>query len=561
MKNIVLTGFMGTGKSEVGRLVAQKLRRRFVDLDSEIEREHGMSIAELFRTLGEEEFRNRETAAIRKAAEKCGTVISTGGGAVIRQENRDVLRRNGVLVCLTATPETILKRTGGGRSRPLLRVENPLLKIRELLESRRPYYGSADITIDTEGRDPGELAEEIIRVVSGCGAAAGPEEGAPAGAVLLKKRNSHGVKRGAEEESMEKVRVELGERSYDIIIGRGILPGTGESLSAFGFSPRAAVVSNPAVFSLYGPAVMESLQRAGFECCEVLIPDGEEYKDFFWSYHILTCLLKNRLDRNSCVIALGGGVIGDITGFAASLYMRGLHFVQIPTTLLAQVDSSVGGKTGVNHPRGKNMIGSFYQPRLVRVDLDTLKTLPGREFLSGIAEVIKYGVIRDSALFDFMERNRDAVRGLETDALAYIVGRSCAIKAEVVSRDERESGLRAILNFGHTVGHAVETGTGYSRYLHGEAVAIGMQCAARLAVSLGMLDASQADRIEALLEAYGLPSRLPGDLNRDALLSHMLIDKKAVAGEIRFVLPERIGQVRMYTSTGPEELRKALASL
>lgn len=356
------------------------------------------------------------------------------------------------------------------------------------------------------------------------------------------------------------MRVELGERGYDIVIGRGTLSDTGESLSAFGFSPRVAVISNPTVFPLYGPAVMESLKRAGFDCFEVLIPDGEEYKDFFWSYHILTCLLKNRLDRNSCIIALGGGVIGDITGFAASLYMRGLHFVQIPTTLLAQVDSSVGGKTGVNHLRGKNMIGSFYQPKLVHIDLDTLKTLPEREFLSGIAEVIKYGVIRDSALFDFMERNRDAVRGLDAGALELIIGRSCAIKAEVVSHDEKESGLRAILNFGHTVGHAVETGTGYSRYLHGEAVAIGMHYAARLSASLGMLDASQADRIEALIRAYGLPSRLPGDLNRDALLSHMRIDKKAVAGEIWFVLPERIGKVRMYTSTGVEEIRKVLAS-
>lgn len=358
---------------------------------------------------------------------------------------------------------------------------------------------------------------------------------------------------------MEKVRVELGERSYDIIIGRGILSGIGESMAAFGFSPRVAVISNPTVFPLYGPVMLDSLRGAGFECFEILIPDGEEYKDFFWSHHLLTCLLKNRLDRNSCIVALGGGVIGDISGFAASLYMRGLHFIQIPTTLLAQVDSSVGGKTGVNHSLGKNMIGSFYQPRLVRIDPDTLKTLPEREFLSGVAEVIKYGVIRDSALFDFMERNRDAVRRLDTGALEFIIGRSCAIKAEVVSHDERESGLRAILNFGHTVGHAVETETGYSRYLHGEAVAIGMHYAARLSASMGMLDTSQADRIEALIEAYGLPSRLPGDLNRDALLSHMQIDKKTVAGEIRFVLPERIGKVRVHKGTGAEEIRKVLA--
>ncbi|HEX8949772.1 MAG TPA: 3-dehydroquinate synthase [Dissulfurispiraceae bacterium] len=358
---------------------------------------------------------------------------------------------------------------------------------------------------------------------------------------------------------MEKVKVELGERSYDIVIDRDMLPGLGARLREFRFSPRIGVVSNPTVFGLCGDAVMGSLRNAGFECFHVIIPDGEEYKDYLWTYHILTEMLKHGLDRNSCIVALGGGVIGDITGFVASLYMRGIHFIQVPTTLLSQVDSSVGGKTGVNHHLGKNMIGTFYQPRLVWTDVGALKTLPARELRCGIAEIIKYGVIWDAGLFGFLVREKDAVLGLDDDALGFIIRRSCEIKAEVVSKDERESGLRAILNYGHTIGHAIETETGYSRFLHGEAVAIGMNLAARLSVATGLMDSGQALRIKSIIEAYGLPSELPAGLDPGGLLTHMRMDKKAVAGEIKFVIPEKIGQVRMQKGIGEDMIRKALA--
>lgn len=342
---------------------------------------------------------------------------------------------------------------------------------------------------------------------------------------------------------METVEVGLGERSYDIGIGSGILSAIGERAARFGFSPAVAVVSNPTVFRLYGKEVMESLGSAGFNCFHTLVPDGEEYKDYFWVYHILTDLLKNRLDRNSCIVALGGGVIGDMSGFAASLYMRGIHFIQAPTTLLAQVDSSVGGKTGVNHPSGKNMIGTFYQPRLVWTDIDTLLTLSRKELLCGIAEIIKYGVIWDARLFDLLEDKREAVLNLDRDIMGHIIKRSCEIKAEVVSADERESGIRAILNYGHTFGHAVETETGYSKYLHGEAVAMGMCLAARLSVVMGIMDSAHSDRIKSLVDAYGLPYELPKDVNGDKLISLMSLDKKALAGKITFILPEKIGSV------------------
>lgn len=357
---------------------------------------------------------------------------------------------------------------------------------------------------------------------------------------------------------MEKVTVSLGERSYEIVIGSGTLSGIGERMAAFGFSPSIAVVSNPAVFGLYGEAVTRSLAGAGFDCSTILVPDGEEYKDYFWTYHILTGLLKKRLDRNCCVVALGGGVIGDMTGFAASLYMRGIHFVQIPTTLLAQVDSSVGGKTGVNHPAGKNMIGTFYQPRLVWTDISTLRTIPRRELLCGIAEIIKYGVIWDAGLFGVLEEQRDPILDLSPDVTGYLIRRSCEIKAEVVSRDERESGLRAILNFGHTVGHAVETESGYSKYMHGEAVAMGMCAAARLSEALGVMAGSHAGRIESVVKAYGLPYELPKDMNADKLISLMSMDKKAVAGDIKFILPKSIGSVIIQKGVDMAALKRIL---
>src|SRR4030065_1490347 len=273
---------------------------------------------------------------------------------------------------------------------------------------------------------------------------------------------------------MEKVRVELGERSYDIFIGKNILRNIGGSLKSFGLSPKIAIVSNPTVYPLYGAVVEKSLKKAAFDVLSVSIPDGEEYKDLLCAEHVFNILLKAKLDRSSALVALGGGVIGDITGFAASTYMRGISYIQVPTTLLAQVDSSVGGKTGVNHRLGKNMIGTFWQPRLVWIDAETLKTLPERELLSGIAEAIKYGVIQDKELFDFLEVNRDKILNLNKDALTHIIKRSCEIKAEVVSKDEREAGLRAILNYGHTIGHAIETVTEYKKYLHCEGVGIGM---------------------------------------------------------------------------------------
>jgi 3-dehydroquinate synthase len=356
---------------------------------------------------------------------------------------------------------------------------------------------------------------------------------------------------------MQEIRVELGERSYDIFIGSGALDALADRLKDSRFS-RIAIISNPTVYGIYGSALSDSLKKAGFEAPVIIIPDGEEYKELLWAYYIYGELLAQKLDRASALIALGGGVIGDITGFVASTYMRGISFIQVPTTLLAQVDSSVGGKTGVNHPLGKNMIGTFYQPRIVWADTETLKTLPKREFLAGMAEVIKYGVIWDEVFFRFLEEKREKILNLDRDALEHIIKRSCEIKAEVVSEDEREIGLRAILNYGHTIGHALETATGYSEYLHGEAVAIGMYCEAKLAYLAGLIDKKEVERIRALINSYGLPQQMPSGIDEEKILASMQLDKKAVAGRLKFILPERIGSVRIETVTDAAKIRESM---
>ncbi len=357
---------------------------------------------------------------------------------------------------------------------------------------------------------------------------------------------------------MRKIRVELGDRSYNIIIDHEILNDIGKTLERFEFSSKLAIVSNPRVYGLYGALLSKTVKDEGFDLTEIIIPEGEEYKSLPSVQKIYDDLLRAKLDRRSAIIALGGGVIGDIAGFAASTYMRGIDFVQVPTTLLAQVDSSVGGKTGVNHELGKNMIGTFWQPRLVWVDIDTLTTLPRREFLSGLAEVIKYGVIWDSELFNFLESKREEVLRLDRHSLKYIIGRSCEIKSEVVSTDERESGMRAILNYGHTIGHAIETVTGYKRYLHGEAVAIGMHAEARLSRLLGFIEKAHVERIKKLIESYDLPSRMPAETDFDGLFASMKLDKKAVSGDLKFILPEKIGAVRIQSGVSLEAIRKVL---
>ena len=334
------------------------------------------------------------------------------------------------------------------------------------------------------------------------------------------------------------LQVDLGERSYPIVIGAGLLGGGAWCSHIPG--KHVAVVTNTVVGPLYLERVSAALRAAGKQVTTVVLPDGEEEKTWASLMLIFDALLREQCDRKTTLLALGGGVIGDMTGFAAASYMRGVPFVQMPTTLLAQVDSSVGGKTGINHPLGKNMIGAFYQPQAVIADTATLDTLPPRELSAGLAEVIKHGAIIDAVFFDWIEANMAKLLARDGQALSYAIQRSCEIKADVVRQDEREGGLRAILNFGHTFGHAIESGLGYGQWLHGEAVGCGMVMAADLSCRLGYLDAAARDRIKALVAAAGLPVCAP-DLGQARWIDLMQVDKKNEGGKIKFILLKPLG--------------------
>ncbi len=355
---------------------------------------------------------------------------------------------------------------------------------------------------------------------------------------------------------MERVEIELGERSYPILIGSGLL-GEADSFEAVPGAASALIVTNTTVAPLYAAPLREALAGRFRNVHLLALPDGETYKDWRTLNLIFDALLAHGCDRKTVLFALGGGVVGDMTGFAAASYMRGVPFVQVPTTLLAQVDSSVGGKTAINHPLGKNMIGAFYQPRLVLCDLGTLASLPPRELGAGLAEVIKYGPIHDMAFFDWIEAHVDALVARDPEALAFAVRRSCEIKALVVGQDEREAGLRAILNFGHTFGHAIESGLGYGQWLHGEAVGCGMVMAAHLSQRLGGIDAAFVQRLTALIGRAGLPVAGPA-LGAERYLELMRVDKKSEAGEIRFVVIDAPGSAAVRSA--PDALvREVLA--
>jgi 3-dehydroquinate synthase len=358
---------------------------------------------------------------------------------------------------------------------------------------------------------------------------------------------------------MKKLSIDLADRSYDILIGRNFLSRLGDHLSHLKTARRALVVTNPAINKLYGKILSEGLQSAGLnvECVE--IPEGETHKTLQDAQTVYDHLIENQYDRNTLLVALGGGVIGDLTGFIAATFLRGVPYIQIPTTLLSQVDSSVGGKTAVNHPQGKNLIGAFYQPRLVAIDLDTLRSLPPDEFRAGMAEIIKYGVIEDPKLFAFLEKNSKKILDQDTECLEAIIETSCAIKAKVVERDERESSYRMVLNFGHTIGHAIEALTEYSQFKHGEALAIGMIYAAKLSCQLGRCSETVVQKIEALVKQYGLPSHLP-EFPVDEYIETLYRDKKAHDKNIRFILVNDIGTVEIVDRVAEADIQKVLAS-
>jgi len=355
---------------------------------------------------------------------------------------------------------------------------------------------------------------------------------------------------------MRTLEVNLGDRSYPIFIGNALMQQY-ELYSPFFASHQVLVVTNETVWPLYGEVFVAGLQAHG-KVDSVVLPDGEQYKNLEVLNKVFDALLEKKHNRKTTIVALGGGVVGDMSGFAASAYQRGVGFVQVPTTLLAQVDSSVGGKTAVNHPLGKNMIGAFYQPQCVLIDVDVLNTLPDRELSAGLAEVIKYGLIADAAFFDWLEANIERLLSRDKEALTYAIERSCQIKAEVVAEDEKESGRRAILNLGHTFGHAIEASEGYGSWLHGEAVAAGMVMACDLSQRLGWIDASVSQRSQDLLLKASLPVKPPENMSPDVFMKYMSVDKKVLDGSLRLVLLKALGEAVVTSDFDHDQLAKTL---
>lgn len=526
--NLILTGFMGTGKSSVARVIAQRTRRSLVDMDTEIEKRARKSIPQIFAEDGEEVFRAIEAALCRKLSEQQSLIISTGGGALIDDTNRDLMLNNGTVILLRCDVDEILRRVqdGSQSDRPLLDVDDPATAIEQLLRQRKSAYDAIPWHIDTTGKAIEDVAEQVMRVAE---------------AVSL----SVGYPRGR----------------YPIHVGAGLLAHAAAAFPAVGVPDggHIAIVSNAIVAPLYAHGLESALEQAGYRPFVCRIPAGEENKTLDTVSALYSQFLEGNLDRSGTVLALGGGVTGDIAGFAAASFMRGVAFIQVPTTLLAMVDASIGGKTGVDLPQGKNLIGAFKQPALVLIDPDVLKTLPESEMRSGLAEVIKHGVIADQALFESLESGERELSYWWGDHAASQIVRALRVKQSIVQEDPFERGHRAVLNLGHTIGHALEKMSDYS-LRHGEAVSIGMVGAADIARELGGCDGKLGMRIRNTLSRWGLPINSP-PYPVESILHAMSRDKKRQGRGLRWILPRDIGEVEIVEDVPLDVVQTTLCNL
>ncbi|MBE0477728.1 3-dehydroquinate synthase [Candidatus Aerophobetes bacterium] len=525
--NIALLGFMGTGKTAVAKELARHLGMKYIDTDEMIEKREKLSIPEIFARFGEDYFRKLETEVVKELSEFNNFVISTGGGVPLRRENINALKSKGYLVCLEASPEVILGRTKNYEGeRPLLAgFIDKKKRIQELLEKRRLFYNQADFIIDTSHLSVEDVVEKVIKSL--------PEE---------------------------KLRVNLKERSYPIFIGTSI-DEVGKVTRDFSLGGKILIISDANVFPLYGEKVRRSLEKENFQVKFLQISPGERSKSLSRARKIYDFCLRANLDRTSSILALGGGVVGDLTGFVAATFLRGINFLMVPTTLLSQVDSSAGGKVGVNLPQGKNLIGAFYQPKFVLVDPLLLKTLSARRMREGVAEVVKCAIINNSFFFSYLEENIVKALMCDLGVLRSLIKKALEVKIKVVQEDElEEKGIRQILNFGHTIAHAIEATSKYGRYTHGEAVAIGMVGAGRIGVEMGIFSSASFFRVENLLQKAKLPTRARG-LGAGKVFEALKFDKKVRAGRLFFVLPEEIGKVSLRDDVPLNLVKKVIEEL
>ncbi len=521
MKHIFLYGPPGSGKSSVGKALAERLRLPFVDLDHEIDKSVGKTIQQIMEEQGESAFRDLETKILKQISTESPRVIALGGGALLREENCRRAEESGQVVFLEAAISTLIERLQNGHSQRPLLAGNLEERLRALLEQRKEHYSSFTVRVGQSGqfirefqKTPEQIASEIQQKLN-----------------LLQVYTADG-------------------NTYDVIVQAGGLDSLGRLMRGRGLGNPVTIIADETVAGLYAERAVKSLQAANYDAHVIAFAAGEASKNIGTIMKLWQGMLDAGLDRKSTVVALGGGVTGDLAGFAASTFMRGIDWVGVPTTLLAMVDSSLGGKTGFDLPEGKNLIGSFYPPRLVLADPQLLATLPEAELISGMAEVVKHGIISDPELFHLCSRGLNWVK----DHLEEIVKRAMAVKIKIIEEDPYEKGFRAALNLGHTVGHAVELVSNF-QLRHGEAVAIGMVAEAKLAERLTVAGQGLSEAMAKSLLALGLPIQIPKELLCDELIRAMRVDKKKSNGVVRFALPVEIGRVELVDVT---DLKKAL---
>ena len=544
MQRIFLTGLSGSGKSTTGRQVARLLGWDFVDTDDLLAERMRLPIGQVLVEYGEQRFRELESEALEAASRQERIVIATGGGAVIAEANRTFMQEHGLTVYLQVAVETAWQRiqehmqqSGTTVIRPLLSGPDGQQRLRDLYAARKQWYEQATLKVNADELSPDILARQIV-----------------AGALVHGHLSSSSM-------PQEVMTLNLGTVSSQARVEWGGLYHLPQALQSSGFSStsqRVFIITDSEVDQFYIEPVKTLFTGAGFVPHIFTVPAGESSKSLLCFGQIMDWLVEHGAEHSEPVMALGGGVVGDLAGFVAACYHRGVPLIQVPTTLLAQVDSAIGGKTGINHPSGKNLIGAYYQPKLIMVDPALLLTLPERVYREGWAEIVKYGVILNAELFEMIEKNVSALRTLNDGALlTSIIARCIRLKMDVVARDERDGGLRNILNYGHTFGHALEAIAGYGTWLHGEAVSVGMEVAARIAVARGLLSEGEAARQHKLLCALDLPVNCPG-VDVEAILSAMQRDKKVRDRHMRWVLPTSIGHAEVFKDVPLEVVRDAI---
>ncbi len=554
--NLILIGFSYTGKTQVGRALAEQLARPFFETDDMIVELAGKPIPQIFAHDGEPRFRQLERTILERACASNGAVIATGGGAIVNPENRALLKRSGIVICLEASPDTILKRlqedskaNPGTTVRPLLQSSDPLTAIQSLKDRRAPYYAEADFTVHTDNLALEQVVDKVLLAYNVCLAnrpVVARREATKQSVPPVAADSGRGVLHYAPSTNQPvspSYTVTTPTTSYPGYVSWHSLDSLGEAMRRAGLSGSAFLIADRSVFDLHGFRALRSIRDAGFEVHHTTIPSGESSKSLKSAQQLYRWLARHCAERNHTIVALGGGVIGDLAGFVAATYLRGIPFVQVPTTLLAMVDASIGGKTAVNLPDGKNLVGAFHQPRLVLADVETLTTLPPRELTSGWAEVIKHALILDPALFEFLDSNRSKLLALDRDLATQAIARSAAIKAAVVSEDEKETtGRRTVLNYGHTIGHAIELLSKFE-LPHGYCVGYGILAETKIAEILGVLTLEDRAYAENYLARFGITAEPLKRFSIAEIIDATKSDKKTRAGMPQYVLLKGIGSI------------------